>query len=90
MVSPESNICFVQTNTLSILCLQSGILTFLISYSVLVSFQISNSSSSVLQADMELHCLGECPEKQIVETFLKSYWMHLAGLKGTLTKTTPN
>ncbi len=28
---------------------------------------------------MELHCLGECPEKQIVETFLKFYLMQLAG-----------
>ena len=76
IVSPESNICPVQTNSLSILCLQLGILRHLISYSMLVSFQISNLSSSVLEADMELHSVRECPEKP-VETFLKFYFTQL-------------
>lgn len=78
MTSPESNICLLQTNTCGILCLQLGILTYLISDSMLVSLQISNSSSRVLQADMELHCVRECPEKQTVETFLKSHFIQLA------------
>lgn len=45
---------------------------------MLVFFHISNSSSSVLQAHMEVHCIRECLEKQAVETFLKFYFIQLA------------
>ena len=87
MASPESNICLVHTNTLSILCLQSDILTI---FNQLLSAFLKFIMQRAFKAGMELHCVGECPERQTVETFLKFYFIQLVGLNGALTKNITN